>query len=107
MVLSGTPLIGDGNFVDTKSLITVMKQAGIPSADFYLNGPFVSLGRWFHRSMTMSTKKTMDYAFNSEAHRSSLKVLPLRRELRSGIKRAFKNYPDARYFITSQSIMAE
>jgi hypothetical protein len=57
--------------------------------------------------MSMSTKKTMDYAFKSEAYRSSLKALPLKWELKRAIKKAHEVYPNAICFITSQNMMAE
>jgi hypothetical protein len=107
IVLSGTPLIGEGNIVDNKSFINVLRRAGIPSIGFYPNGPLVWLGRWFHMRMSMSTKKTMYYAFNSEIYRSSLKVLPLKWELKRAIKKAHESYPNAICFITSQNMMAE
>ena len=103
LVNSGAPLIGEGNFVDSKALIAVLTRAGIPSIGFYPNGPLVLIGRVFHIGMTMSTKKTMDYALSSETKRSSLKVLPLKWELRRDIRKVYKAYPNAICFITSQS----
>ncbi len=107
IVISGTPLIGEGNIVDNEALIAGLKRAGMPSIGFYPNDPIVWLGRWFHIGMTMSTKRTMDYALNSESDRSSLKALPLKWDLKRAIKKAHKSCPNAICFITPQSMMAE
>jgi hypothetical protein len=107
LAISGTPVIGEGNLVDNKALINVLSRVGIPCISIYPNGPLVWLARWFHVGMSMNTKKTMDYALTSEATRSSLKVLPLKLELRRAIKKVYETYPNAICFVTSQSIMAE
>ncbi len=107
IIISGTPLIGEGNILDNMALIHVLKASGMPSIGFYPNGLFVRLGRMFHIGMSMNTRKTMDYAVNSEAKRGSLKVLPLKWELKLAIIKAYKLHPNAVCFITSQSMMAE
>jgi hypothetical protein len=106
-VISGVPVIGEGHLIDNKALVSVLSRAGIPCMSVYPNGPVVRLSRRFHIAISMNTKKTVDYAFTSEAVRSSLKVLPLKLELRRAVKKAYRRYPDARCFITSQDMMAE
>ena len=91
LVISGTPLIGEGNIVDVKSLIATLKKDGIPGKSFYPNGPMVILARLFHTRMSMSTNRTMDYAFNSESRRSSFMVLPMKYELKQAIKKMHKH----------------
>ena len=106
-IISGAPLIGEGNIVDTKAILSVLSGAGIPCTGFYPNGPLVWLGRNFHIRMSMSTGRTMQYALNSDTRRSSFMVRPLKWELRRSIKKAHEDYPHATCFITSQSMMAE
>ena len=106
-IISGAPLIGEGNIVDSKAILSVLSGAGILGTGFYPNGPLVWLGRIFHVRMSMSTGKTMEYALNSDARRSSFMVRPLQWELRRAIKKAYEDYPYAICFITSQSMMAE
>ncbi|UCH82068.1 MAG: hypothetical protein JSW20_05420 [Nitrospiraceae bacterium] len=106
-VLAGTPLIGEGNIIDNRSILSVLERAGIPGHGFHPHGLFVNMGRRFHMRMSMSTKETMDYALNSERKRSAMMVQPLRWELRKALKKAVADYPDSFCFITSQSMMAE
>ncbi len=106
-VITGTPLIGEGNIVDVKAFMAYLAEAGIPTVGFYPDGMMVRHARLFHRVMSMSTKKTMSYAFKSEGSRSSLMVRPLRWELRAAIGRVYRRHPDARCLLTSQSIVAE
>jgi len=106
-VIAGTPLIGEGNIIDNRAILHALAKAGMPGLGFYPNGPFVKLGRDFHIRMSMSTQKTMEYARTSNTTRRSLRVTPLRWELRREIKKAKTMYPDAICFITSQSMMAE
>jgi len=107
VAITGTPVIGEGNIVDNKALNSVLSKLGIQCISIYPNGPLVRLARWFHVDLSMNTKKSVEYALTSEATRSSLKVLPLRMELRRAIKKVYENYPHAISFMTSQSIMAE
>lgn len=107
LVVSGAPLIGEGNIVDSRSFIAVLSKAGIPGTVFYLNSPLVWLGRWFHTRMSMSTKRTMDYALTSETRRSSVMTLPLKSDFTRALKKVHDTYPHAMCFITSQSILAE
>ncbi len=106
-VIAGTPLIGEGNIVDNRAILHALTKAGMPGLGFYPNGPFVKLGRDFHIRMSMSTQKTLAYARTSNTTRRSLRVTPLRWELRRAIKKATTMYSDAICFITSQSMMAE
>jgi hypothetical protein len=106
-VISGTPVIGEGNIVDNRAFVNVLLRAGIPCISIYPNGPLVGFTRWFHIAMSVNTKKTMDYALTSENIRSSLKVYPLKLELRRALKKVYERCPGARCFITSQNIMAE
>jgi hypothetical protein len=106
-VIVGAPLIGEGNIIDTRTILQALTRVGIPGRGFYPNGPFVKLGRDFHIRMSMSTKKTMGYALQSNTTRLSLRVKPLRWELRGAIKNAITMCPDAMCFITSQNMMAE
>ena len=69
LVITGSPLIGEGNIVDIKTFIAILKRSGIATLGLYPNGPLVWLGKWFHIKMTMSTKKTMDYTLHSEIMR--------------------------------------
>lgn len=107
LFITGVPLIGEGNVIDIKSFIAVLERAGISGIDFYPNGPLVRLGRQFHEGMSMSTAKTMDYAFNSEISRDSLKVLPMKWELRLAIRKVYRAHANAVCFITSQNMIAE
>ncbi|MEN8264062.1 MAG: hypothetical protein ABFR82_11420 [Nitrospirota bacterium] len=107
LVISGAPLIGEGNIVDVKSLIATLKKDGIPGTSFYPNGLMVILARLFHTRMSMNTDITMDYAFNSDKKRSSFLVFPLKLELKRTLKRMLKDYPGAACFITSQNMIAE
>jgi hypothetical protein len=107
LFISGAPLIGEGNIVDCRALIAHLEQSGFQGIDLYPNGPFVYLGRRFHVGMSSSTMRTMDYISASERERYSLKVLPLRWELRRSITKMFRAYPHAVSFITPQSMMAE
>lgn len=107
MVISGAPLIGEGNIIDSKAVIARLARCNIPVRGFYPNGPFVHLARMFHIRMTMSMANTMEYTKKSTEKRSSLFVSPLRWELRRAIARQHKLYPDAGCFITSQDMMAE
>ncbi len=107
LVISGTPLIGQGNIIDVKSLIATLKKDGIPGTGFYPNGLMVILARLFHTRMSMDTDITMDYAFNSDKKRSSFLVIPLKLELKRALKRMLKGYPGAACFITSQNMLAE
>ncbi len=107
LVLSGAPLIGEGNIVDSRAILSVLSEAGIPGTGFYPNSPLVWLGRDFHVRMSMSTGRTMEYALNSDTRRSSFLVRPLQWELRRAFKKAYENHPHAKCFITSQSMMAE
>ena len=107
LVIAGTPLIGEGNIVDTRSFTAVLKGAGIPVVEFYADGPAVRLGQRYHRAMTMSTRKTMQYAVISDRVRSSFKVLPLKSALKGAVKRVSRQHPGAACFLTSQSMMAE
>ena len=107
LAITGTPLIGEGNVVDNKALNSVLSKLGIQCVSIYPDGPFVWLARWFHVGLSMNTRKSIEYALTSEATRSSLKVLPLKLELRRAIKKVYENYPHAISFMTSQSIMAE
>ncbi len=106
-VIAGAPLIGEGNIIDNKAILKILAGAGIPGHGFYPNGLFVRFGARFHCNMSMSIKKTMDYALNSDKHRSALMVQPLKWELRKAIKRAIALYPDSLCFISSQNMMAE
>ncbi len=107
VVISGAPIIGEGNIVDSEASINALIRAGIPSIGFYPDGPFVRLGRWFHKGMSVSMKKTMDYTLNTEAQRSSLKLLSLKWELKRAVRKACECHPGAVCLITSQNIMAE
>ena len=107
LVIAGTPLIGEGNIIDNRAILQALIIAGMPGLGFYPNGPFVKLGRDFHIRMSMSTIKTMEYALSSNNTRLSLRVKPLKWELRRAIKKAKVMYPDAICFITSQNMMAE
>ncbi len=106
-VIAGAPLIGEGNVIDNRTILQTLARAGIPGHGFYPNGPFVRFGAGFHCNMSMSIKKTMDYALNSDKHRSAIMVKPLKWELRKSIKRALADYPDAICFISSQNMMVE
>jgi hypothetical protein len=106
-VISGAPLIGEGNIVDNKAITNILSRNGIPCISIYPDGPLVWLARRFHVHMSMNTKKTMHYALTSVAARSSLKVLPLRLALRLAIKKVYKSCPEAICLITSQSMMAD
>ena len=106
-VLAGAPLIGEGNIIDNRAILKALAGTGMQGFGFYPNGPFVKLGRNFHIRMSMSTAKTMEYALSSYATRHSLRVKPLKWELRRAIKKAKNIYPDAMCFITSQNMMAE
>ena len=106
-VLVGAPLIGEGNIIDNHAIIKVLTETGMQGVGFYPNGPFVKLGRNFHIRMSMSTAKTMKYALSSYTTRYSLRVKPLKWELRREIKKAKEICPDAICFITSQNMMAE
>ena len=107
LVVTGAPMIGEGNIVDTKSVIAILRKSNIPCTAFYPKGPFVRLGSWFHKRMTMSTKRTMDYVLTSERVRSSLMVMPLKRELKRAVKKTHEQFPDTACFITSQNMLAE
>jgi len=107
LVIAGAPLIGEGNIIDNRAILKALIGAEMQGLGFYPNGPFVKLGRNFHIRMSMSTIKTMEYALSSHTTRLSLRVKPLKWELRRAIKKAKKIYPDAICFITSQNIMAE
>ncbi len=107
LVISGAPLIGEGNIVDVNSLIATLKKDGIPGTSFFPNGLMVILARLFHTRMSMNTDITMDYAFNSDKKRSSLMVLPLKLELKRTLKRMLEGHPGAACFITSQNMIAE
>ncbi len=106
-VIACVPLIGEGNVIDNKAILNVLTRACIPVHGFYPNGAFVRFGARFHCSMSMSIKKTMNYALNSDKQRSAIVVKPLKWELRKAIKRAIAVYPDTRCFISSQNMMAE
>lgn len=106
-VMSGTPVIGEGNLIDNKVFINVLARAGIQCKSIYPNGPFVWLARWFHIRMTMDTKKTMKYLLAGEAMRSSFRVLPLKLELKRSITTMYEGNPNLFCFVTSQIDMAE
>jgi hypothetical protein len=106
-ILAGAPLIGEGNLIDSRAILQALSAAGMPGFGFYPNGTFVKLGRTFHIRMSMSTLRTMEYALSSHTTRLSLRVKPLKWELRRAIKKAKKIDPYALCFITSQNMMAE
>jgi len=106
-VIVGAPLIGEGNIIDKHALLKALAHAGMPGIGFSPNGPFVKLGRGFHIRMSMSTDKTMDYALSSNTTRLSLRVKPLKWELRREINKVIAQFPNASCFMTSQNMMAE